>query len=60
MLALIPHTFGNRRADLFGNTHVLVTPEGLPVFRHPGRYRGQHRRPEMALPMLLLLTWLRR
>lgn len=44
MLALIPRTFGNRRADAFGNTHVLVTYEGLPVFRWPGRYRGRHRR----------------
>jgi hypothetical protein len=44
VLALIPRTFGNRRADAFGNVHVLVTPEGLPVFRWPGRYRGRHRR----------------
>lgn len=44
MLALIPPGFGNRRADVFGNAHVLVTPEGLPVLRNPGRYRGRHRR----------------
>ena len=45
MLALIPRSFGNRRADAFGNTHVLVTYEGLPVFRWPGfRYVGRHRR----------------
>ena len=44
MLALIPRTFGNRRADAFDNTHVLVTHEGLPVFRCPGRYRGKHRK----------------
>ena len=54
MLALIPPTFGNRCADLFGNTHVLVTTEGMPVFRSPGRYVGRHRRPEQPWVLDLL------
>lgn len=45
MLALVPTTFGNRRSDAHGNCHVLVTPEGLPVFRWPPfRYVGRHRK----------------
>lgn len=42
-MALIPPGFGNRRSDAFGNSHTKVTPEGMPVFRNPGQYRGRHR-----------------
>lgn len=63
MLALIPTGFGNRRCDAFGNVHVLVTAEGLPVFRRPPRcYVGRHRRPDpewLLQPLLAPLIWFR-
>lgn len=57
MPPLIATGFGNRRVDIFGNTHVRFHDRGGALIRDAGAYRGRHRRPYLNPLIRLGLRW---